>query len=74
MSAFTEKQIKAAKKEGGKKGQDLAGMFDMGGVRYAAAFSSPPSSCCSTKQRIHVAPTLLAHPLCACTHPCFRAA
>ena len=30
----TEKQIKAALKEGGKKGQDLAGMSAMGGVRF----------------------------------------
>lgn len=32
--APTEKQIKAAVKEGGKKGQDLAGMSDMGGVKF----------------------------------------
>lgn len=29
-----EKQLKAALKEGGKKGQDLAGMSDMGGVKF----------------------------------------
>ena len=29
-----EKQIKAAKKEGGKKGVDAAGMSDLGGVKY----------------------------------------
>jgi lysyl-tRNA synthetase class 2 len=29
-----EKKFKAAKKEGGKKGQDLAGMHDLGGMRY----------------------------------------
>ncbi|EGD73497.1 flagellar associated protein [Salpingoeca rosetta] len=34
MPEFTEKQIKAAKKEGGKKGQDLSGMHDMGGISY----------------------------------------
>lgn len=33
MPEFTEKQIKAAKKEGGKKGQDIAGLYDMGGIR-----------------------------------------
>lgn len=32
--APSEKQIKAAVKEGGKKGQDLAGMSDMGGVKF----------------------------------------
>ncbi len=32
--APTEKQIKAALKEGGKKGQDLAGMNAMGGVKF----------------------------------------
>lgn len=32
--APTEKQIKAAIKEGGKKGQDLAGMNAMGGVKF----------------------------------------
>lgn len=30
----SEKQLKAATKEGGKKGQDLAGMRDMGGVKF----------------------------------------
>ncbi len=30
----TEKEIKAAIKEGGKKGQDLAGMSDMGGISF----------------------------------------
>lgn len=30
----TEKEIKAAEKEGGKKGQDLAGMSDMGGISF----------------------------------------
>eukprot|EP00730_Choanoeca_flexa_P019681 TRINITY_DN9620_c0_g1_i1.p2 TRINITY_DN9620_c0_g1~~TRINITY_DN9620_c0_g1_i1.p2 ORF type:complete len:234 (+),score=83.67 TRINITY_DN9620_c0_g1_i1:1810-2511(+) len=30
----TEKQIKAAVKEGGKKAQDLAGLSDMGGVKF----------------------------------------
>eukprot|EP01147_Barroeca_monosierra_P001499 gene1499-4657_t len=34
MPEFTEKQIKAAKKEGGKKGQDIAGLYDMGGISY----------------------------------------
>lgn len=29
-----DKQIKAAKKEGGKKGVDAAGMSDLGGVKY----------------------------------------
>lgn len=29
-----EKQLKAAKKEGGKKGVDAAGMSDLGGVKY----------------------------------------
>lgn len=32
--APTEKQLKASLKEGGKKGQDLAGMSDMGGVKF----------------------------------------
>lgn len=32
--APSEKQLKAALKEGGKKGQDLAGMRDMGGVKF----------------------------------------
>lgn len=32
--APSEKQLKAAFKEGGKKGQDLAGMSDMGGVKF----------------------------------------
>lgn len=32
--APTEKQLKASLKEGGKKGQDLAGMRDMGGVKF----------------------------------------
>lgn len=32
--APTEKQIKASLKEGGKKGQDLAGMNAMGGVKF----------------------------------------
>lgn len=32
--APSEKQVKAAVKEGGKKGQDLAGMRDMGGVKF----------------------------------------
>lgn len=32
--APSDKQMKAALKEGGKKGQDLAGMRDMGGVKY----------------------------------------
>jgi len=31
---FTDKQIKAADKEGGKKGQDLAGMGDLGGIKF----------------------------------------
>jgi len=35
-------QIKASLKEGGKKGQDLAGMADMGGVRF---FSVAVESC-----------------------------
>eukprot|EP00055_Hartaetosiga_balthica_P009883 m.40601 g.40601 ORF g.40601 m.40601 type:complete len:184 (+) comp6935_c1_seq6:592-1143(+) len=30
----TEKQIKAALKEGGKKGQDIAGLYDMGGISF----------------------------------------
>lgn len=29
-----EKKIAAARKEGAKKGQDLSGLEDMGGVRY----------------------------------------
>lgn len=29
-----DKQLKASLKEGGKKGQDLAGMSDMGGVKF----------------------------------------
>lgn len=29
-----EKALKAAKKEGGKKGVDAAGMSDLGGVKY----------------------------------------
>jgi lipoate-protein ligase A len=33
-SGFTDKQVKAAIKEGGKKGQDLAGLFDMGGISF----------------------------------------
>lgn len=32
--APSEKQVKAAVKEGGKKGQDLSGMSDMGGVKF----------------------------------------
>lgn len=41
----TEKQIKAALKEGGKKGQDIAGMNAMGGVKfYHIAVDSAPSS------------------------------
>lgn len=32
--APSDKQLKAALKEGGKKGQDLAGMRDMGGVKF----------------------------------------
>lgn len=32
--APTDKQIKKAFKEGGKKGQDLVGMADMGGMRF----------------------------------------
>uniref|UniRef100_A0A0G4GR00 Uncharacterized protein n=1 Tax=Chromera velia CCMP2878 TaxID=1169474 RepID=A0A0G4GR00_9ALVE len=31
---MSEKQIKAAIKEGGKKGQDLAGINDMGGISF----------------------------------------
>jgi lysyl-tRNA synthetase class 2 len=31
---MTEKQIKAAIKEGGKKGQDIAGIYDMGGLEF----------------------------------------
>ena len=34
MSAPTDKQVKASTKEGGKKGQDLAGMNAMGGVKF----------------------------------------
>lgn len=34
MSKVTEKQLKLARKEGGKKGQDLSGLEDMGGVHY----------------------------------------
>eukprot|EP00053_Salpingoeca_punica_P003164 m.41531 g.41531 ORF g.41531 m.41531 type:complete len:178 (+) comp12012_c0_seq1:64-597(+) len=30
----SEKELKAAAKEGGKKGQDLAGMSDIGGIRF----------------------------------------
>lgn len=30
----SEKEVKAAVKEGGKKGQDIAGLFDMGGVSF----------------------------------------
>lgn len=33
-SAPTDKQVKASIKEGGKKGQDLAGMSAMGGVKF----------------------------------------
>lgn len=41
----TEKQIKAALKEGGKKGQDIAGMNAMGGVKfYHIAVESAASS------------------------------
>lgn len=32
--AFDKKEIAAAFKEGGKKGQDLIGMADMGGIRF----------------------------------------
>lgn len=32
--APTDKQLKASIKEGGKKGQDLIGMSDMGGVKF----------------------------------------
>ncbi|CAN8068219.1 unnamed protein product [Agarophyton chilense] len=40
--APTEKQMKASIKEGGKKGQDLAGMSDMGGVKFfSVALESP---------------------------------
>lgn len=34
MAPPSEKQVKAALKEGGKKGQDLAGMNAMGGVKF----------------------------------------
>ncbi|PXF44225.1 hypothetical protein BWQ96_06006 [Gracilariopsis chorda] len=40
--APTEKQIKASVKEGGKKGQDLAGMSDMGGVKFFAIALETP--------------------------------
>jgi hypothetical protein len=45
MSTPTEKEIKAAVKEGGKKGQDIAGMNAMGGVKfYHIAVESAGSS------------------------------
>ena len=33
-AAYTEKEMKASIKEGGKKAQDIAGMHDMGGMSY----------------------------------------
>jgi hypothetical protein len=33
-NGLTDKQIKAAIKEGGKKGQDLSGLYDMGGISF----------------------------------------
>lgn len=33
-AAYTEKEMKAAIKEGGKKAQDIAGMHDLGGMSY----------------------------------------
>eukprot|EP00178_Gracilaria_changii_P014719 TRINITY_DN412_c0_g3_i1.p4 TRINITY_DN412_c0_g3~~TRINITY_DN412_c0_g3_i1.p4 ORF type:complete len:215 (+),score=53.45 TRINITY_DN412_c0_g3_i1:87-647(+) len=41
--APTEKQMKASIKEGGKKGQDLAGMSDMGGVKFFSVALESPS-------------------------------
>ncbi|KAI0559736.1 flagellar associated protein [Gracilaria domingensis] len=41
--APTEKQMKASIKEGGKKGQDLAGMSDMGGVKFFSVALDTPN-------------------------------
>lgn len=41
--APSEKQRKASVKEGGKKGQDLAGMSDMGGVKFFSVSLQSPA-------------------------------
>lgn len=41
----SDKQIKAAIKEGGKKGQDMAGIKDMGGITFFTLSFDTPEGC-----------------------------
>ena len=41
MTEYTEKKVKAVKKEGGKKGQDLEGMAAMGSLFQQAVMTTP---------------------------------
>lgn len=53
-TAISEADLKAAKKEGGKKGQDIAGLADMGGVRF---FHVSLDSCKGSMELLDVAMT-----------------